>query len=134
MIWWILLGLVALVLTLAAVDLFVLKRGVRLEWSGVTVYRLRLNSWLPRLLGSGGTTIGDEVHIAGPKVSAWLLSHEVAHVVRGRALGTRRYLWRYLTSKRFRVDEELACNLWASVIHQQTHPKWVADFIRKGGA
>ena len=61
---WILAGLLALVLILAAVDLFVLKRGMGLEWAGVTTYRLRLNSWLPRLLGSGGTTIGDTVHIA----------------------------------------------------------------------
>ena len=134
MIWWILVGLIALVLTLAAVDLFVLRRGMGLEWAGVTRYRLRLNSWLPRLLGSGGTTIGDEVHIAGPRVSAWLLSHEVAHVVRGQTVGGRwRYLWRYLTSKRFRVDEELACNLWAQLHHQETHPRWVADSIRKGG-
>ena len=130
---WIAIPIIALVITLAAVDLFVLKRGMRLEWSGVTFYRLRLNSWLPRLLGSGGTTIGDEVHIAGPKVSAWLLSHEVGHVVRGKG-GTGRYLWRYLTSARFRVDEELACNLWAQLHHDQTHPKWVASAIRKGGS
>lgn len=134
MVFWILAGLLALVLTVAAVDLFVLRRGMGLEWAGVTRYRLRLNSWLPRLLGSGGTTIGDEVHIAGPRVSAWLLSHEVAHVVRGQG-GTRRYLWRYLTSKRFRVDEELACNLWAQLHHQETHPRWVErDIRKKGGA
>ena len=84
---WILAGLLALVPTLAAVDLFVLKRGVRLTWivDGIhTDYRLRLNSWLPRLLGSGGTTIGDEVHIAGPRVSAWLLSHEFSGATRSR--------------------------------------------------
>lgn len=134
MIVWILVGLITLVITLAAVDLFVLKRGDPMDWFGVTTYRLRLGSWLPRLLGSGGTTIGNEVHIAGPRVTAWLLSHEVAHVVRGRALGTRRYLWRYLTSKRFRVDEELACNLWAQLHHEQTHPRWAAGFMRKGGS
>ena len=130
---WILAGLLALVLILAAVDLFVLKRGMGLEWAGVTTYRLRLNSWLPRLLGSGGTTIGDTVHIAGPRVSAWLLSHEVAHVIRGQPLGTRGYLWRYLTSKAFRVAEERACDLWADLHYREVHPQWVATSIRKGG-
>jgi hypothetical protein len=130
---WILLALPVAALGWAVVDLFLLKRGIAMEWQG-QVYRLRLSSWLPRLLGSGGTTIGDEIHIAGPSVSAWLLGHEFAHVIRAKKVGRFRYLWRYLTSKAFRTSEELACNLWADLHHKEPHPKWVASSIRKGGA
>lgn len=134
MTWLILGGLLALILAFVALDLFVFRRGIKLEWAGATTYRLRLGSWLPKLLGHGGTTIGDVVHIAGGQVSAWLVSHEVAHVVRGAKVGRFPYLWRYLTSRRFRLDEELACNVWAELHYTETHPRWVADSIRKGGA
>lgn len=130
----IILGILVLALGWVALDLFVFRRGIKLEWAGVTTYRLRLGSWLPKLLGHGGTTIGDVVHIAGGDVSAWLVSHEVAHVIRGAKVGRFPYLWRYVTSKRFRLDEELACNLWASINYIQVHPRWVADYVRKGAA
>ena len=130
----IVLTLVAVALGWAALDLFVFRRGMRVEWAGVATYRLRLGSWLPKLLGHDGTTIGDVVHIAGGQVSAWLVSHEVAHVIRGQKVGRFPYLWRYLTSSKFRLDEEMACDLWASINCVQVHPRWVADYIRKGAA
>lgn len=84
-------------------------------------YRIRRNTWLNWLINparSGrhaGIGVGRVVHLGLPEgqiPSAWLLAHEVAHLIRQEGQITR-YLVGYVLSPKYRAAEEAACNAWA---------------------
>lgn len=79
-------------------------------------FEVRLGSWLPRLLGADGVTIGRTIRFRpgwGP--NARLLSHETRHLQQIRSLGAGTFLWRYLTRPTFRRQMEAEANEWAAV-------------------
>lgn len=88
-------------------------QGLGVTWAsapgGPLRFRIRLNSVIPRLLGSDGTSLFGVAHIRGKQASAYLLAHEVGHCLRARGNSVG-YLWRYLTSSSFRAAEEGWCH------------------------
>lgn len=107
------LGLAALVALVVVVWLVWPGQGLGVTWSGAPGgplrFRIRLNSVIPRLLGSDGTSLFGVAHIRGKTVSAYLLAHEVGHCLRARGNSVG-YLFRYLTSSAFRAAEEEWCH------------------------
>lgn len=97
-------------------DLFVRDAGVGQErrWptmpEGRTLkIRLRGGSIYAKLLNIGkqfgGLSIRRTIHATG-QLTRSRLSHEVFHVLHTAEIGTYRYLWLYLTSAKFREQEE----------------------------
>lgn len=69
----------------------------RLTVDGYAV-TLHGDSWLPKLLGVHGITLGSHVFLRSPlqSVRCTLVGHEIGHVRQFAALGWLRFLWRYL--------------------------------------
>lgn len=117
--------LLAIGLLAAWFDLFWSDRGhacIHHRQNGLSFsYLIRRNSWLNRLINPGrpglhaGIGVGRVVHLGLPEgqmPSAWLLAHEVAHLIRQEGQITR-YLVGYVLSPKYRAAEEAACNAWA---------------------
>ena len=95
--------------------------------------RLRVNHWLPRLLGSGGITIGPRTillkrGLKGPvRVAPILVCHELVHVAQclrwGRWTYYRRALWQRLTIRQHHARPlEAEADGAQTAILRGTHP------------
>ena len=77
------------------------------------VFQVKLQSWLPTLLGADGVTIGSTIRFRkgwGP--NSRLFAHETRHLQQYRWFGTLGFLWRYLTSSKFRGQMEAEAREW----------------------
>lgn len=125
MIWW--LVPLALLAALAGWLYWEIRGNYKRVWpsapDGPLTYRVNYNSTLARLIrlvmtGNTGTAIHAVVALLGTALctadriapvdhAAYKAAHEIAgHLWRQRAIGGWTHLWRYVTSKAFRVEDE----------------------------
>jgi hypothetical protein len=123
--WPYIVGALALLLGFALLDITVLKRhgSYSPSWR-VPRYVVLPNHWLPTLLGSDATTIGNRILLRkGVTPSAYLLAHEYGHVLH---TSWTRYVWSRLTGGDYHGAEEVAAHAYATL--------YQADFYRDATA
>src|SRR5690606_18394616 len=97
--------------------------------SGLVI--VRINTPISKIFPKMGVALHKTIHLDSVQnASPYLLAHEYAHIFKQREMGTIPYLWKYLTSKTFRVADEERADAWGQ--SHMTDPFWVnlANAIR----
>lgn len=109
--WWLLVLVVALFVVW--LDIFILFRRGRIVPNRVPRYQVIKGHWLPKLLGSGATTIRDRVLLrSGLIPSAKGLAHEYYHVTHTKWFT---YLVSKITGSSYAATEESNADIWAEL-------------------
>ena len=110
-IWLIVLLLIGVLLMAAFYSLFISNVGLHykttIEGKEETL-TVRINSWLSKLLPSFGIVIDEIIHLDATTANAmgYMLAHEWKHVLQQREIGSYKFLFKYLTSKKFKKEKE----------------------------
>jgi hypothetical protein len=85
------------------------------------------------LLWADGMALGPGLVLIHPRAKGdpGLLAHEAVHCEQMRRIGTWRFLWRYLTSRSFRLQAEVEAYR-ASLRHQPGHLRYFARTLSRG--
>jgi hypothetical protein len=107
--WWLIIAL--LLVALVWLDVFVFFRRGRIVPNRVPRYQVVKDHWLPKLLGSGATTIRNRVLVKrGIVPGAKGLAHEYGHVLETRWF---LYLWSKLAGTEYAPQEEAKAHRYA---------------------
>ncbi len=101
-------------------------------------FRYRPNSLLAKLLKRKGATqhqvvVCGVIHSSGYTLTEGQFLHELYHVLREKIMGWLRHVWRYLTSKLFRVTEEQDAESFQHRNRGLPEVRYVLDLLNQYG-